>query len=74
MSTLRILLCLVLGASFAWNTVTALQRGTFRRRGGTPVERSKRPGLFWAGIALSALFSAFFFYLGLRFTGDWRLR
>ncbi len=74
MSALRVLLCLVLGAAFAWNTVAALQRGTFRRRRDTPVDRLRRPVLFWAGIAVSALFSVFFFYLSLLLAGEWRLR
>ena len=73
MSALRVLLCLVLGASFAWNTVNALRQGTFRRRGGTPVDRIRRPWLFWAGIAISVLFSVFFLYLSLLYAGRWRL-
>ena len=74
MSSLRVLLCLVLGASFAWSTLTALHRGTFRQRGGAPVARLRRPWLFWAGIAVSSLFSLFFFYLSLLYAGSWRLR
>jgi len=72
-SALRVLLCLVLGASFAWNTLTALQRGSFRQRGGTQVDRLRRPWVFWAGIALSALFAVFFFYLSLLYAGRWRV-
>ena len=73
MSALRVLLCLVLGASFASSTLHALRQGTFRRRGGTQVTRSRRPWLFWAGIAISVLFSVFFFYLSLLYAGRWRL-